>query len=446
MTAVRSARRHLPSAVSLLAALATLSCPAFNSREREIDRTPTVNTGAGASIIYPGQSPPVLQGPSRPAQPGQSATPSSGYPQQETHRRGGASGPASGGHITMIGGSTVEEQRHQKIEEAPIWWKYVRLPFVALAAPFVYAADRLSGEPEPGPEVPGAQRVQPAPPATTPPPEDYETATLRRLEDELDRRAAQTASRATPPRASSAGGSSLAEELAAMRRAREERTAPEPLRASAPAPNPTLPTRAPEPDDARLATASGHVDRDGDGRTDQWIFRERGEIVRELLDEDFDGRPDRTLHYDLASHQIHAIEEDSNHDGHPDTWTSLRDGAIVRRRTDGNADGHVDTWGYYKSGVLTRLERDASGDGFRDRVSHYENGRLIREEQDGDADGLAERVKHYDAEERIERLEEDTNGDGKIDVISHYEAGRLKRRELLDADLLTPAPSMSRVN
>jgi hypothetical protein len=347
----------------------------------------------------------------------------------------------------MIGGSTVEEQRHQKIEEAPTWWKYVRLPFALAAAPFVYAADKLQGEPEPGPEVPGAERIQPAPPPQRPPPVDYETATVRRLEDELDRRAAQ-APRATPQQANSARGGSLAAELAAMRGAREERSAPEaaPPRTSVPAPNPTPPTRAPGADGAQLATASGHVDRDGDGRTDQWIFREGGEIVRELLDEDFDGRPDRTLHYDLASHQIHAIVEDSNHDGRSDTWTSIRDGAIVRRRTDGNADGHVDTWSYYKGGVLARLERDASGDGFRDRVSHYQDGRLAREEQDDDADGLAEVVKHYDAEERIARLEEDTNGDGKIDVISHYEGGRLKRRELLDADLLTPAPSMSRVN
>jgi hypothetical protein len=451
-----STGRRCALTLTLLAATGTLGCFAVNKVERDIDRSPTVVTGVGAGIIMPGQSVPVYQGPYHPqtsgqesfGRPGSNSGSATGGPGPSTTRSGEGNAPAGGGsNITMIGGATVDEERHQTIDETPQWFKYLRLPFAVVAAPFAYVADKLRSEPEPGPEVPDLEQAkqQALPPA---PPVDYETATLRQLEDELDRRAAPV----TTPRAGAPEGGALAAELAALRRGGAERAvtpATAPTRAAPPPTANTGPSPAPAPGGhtaARLASASGHVDRDGDGRTDQWIFREGGEVVQEMLDEDFDGRPDRTLQYDLATHQIRAIEEDANHDGRVDTWTSVRDGAIVRRRADDDADGHVDTWSYYRSGEITRLERDASGDGFRDRVSHYDEGRLLREEQDDDADGLADVVKHYDAEERIRRVEEDTNGDGQIDVISHYDAGRLKRRELLDAALLKPAPSMSEHN
>ena len=54
----------------------------------------------------------------------------------------------------------VEEERHQQIREAPVWWKYVTLPAAVVAAPFVYIADKLRPEGEPGPEVPNLEQFQ----------------------------------------------------------------------------------------------------------------------------------------------------------------------------------------------------------------------------------------------------------------------------------------------
>lgn len=471
---MRARRRGRAGAVVGLSTLLTLpmgslGCWAVYHKDRDIDRTPIVTTGAGASIIYPGQSPPVYQGPYHPKESGRSsyATPGSATPQAGSGSSTWSSGPggertsgqssgapaAGGGGITMLGGNTTEETRHQKIDEKPLWWKYAALPFAVVIAPFAYAADKLRGEPKPGPEVPTLeQATKPAPPSG-PPPSDYETTQMKRLEAELDRRKAASA---PPPEATPAGGApaadSLAAELAALRSrpkapSRSEATAP-PQVAAASRPTPT-PTPAPapvapgHPEQAAPAVASGQVDRDGDGRTDEWIYRKGGDIVREELDEDYDGRPDRTIHYDPSTHQISAIEEDANHDGRIDTWTTVRNGAIVRRRADGDGDGRVDTWSYYRHGVLTRMERDSTGDGFRDHVSYYVDGRLAREEQDDDADGFADAVKYYDAQERLERVEEDTNADGKIDVISHYQNGRLTRRELLDPSALRPSPSLT---
>ena len=420
--------------------LSLTGCPAFRSVERDVERTPVVNTGAGASIIYPGQSAPRHPGNQHPRQaPGTSGQPPVQGARPESASRSGGHGGGGGG-VTMIGGTAVEEERHQKIEEAPQYWKYVTLPFAIVAAPFAYVYDAMKGEPDDGPAVPttsaGQQRQSPPP---GPPPVDYETRQLEAMERELAQRGG-TPDVSAPPRAepvtrrtSASPRGSIADELAALRGPvqAEEAGGSNPNGGTAAVP---APVRAPT--NPQLATASGHVDRDGDGRTDHWIYRERGEISRELYDEDFDGRPDRTLHYDLATHQVARIEDDSNRDGLADTFTSLREGRVVGRRADASGDGQVDTWTFYRQGKVTRIERDASGDGFRDHVAHYVGGRLSREERDEDADGIPDLITYYDDKERVTRVEEDANGDGHLDVVSHYEEGRLTSRELRDASLL----------
>src|SRR5207244_2706909 len=118
-------------------------------------------------------------------------------------------------------------------------------------------------------------------------------------------------------------GSSFADELSTLRRRANFAPATTPPPVSAPAPV-AVASAAPVP--ALAPRSTGQVDRDGDGRTDQWITRENGAITREEFDENFDGNPDRTLIYDPASHAVVQIEEDTNFDGRIDAWTSLRGG------------------------------------------------------------------------------------------------------------------------
>jgi hypothetical protein len=505
---MRRARYALAIAGTILTAVGSTGCWAVHSRESDIDRTPVVNTGAGASIIYPGQTAPphpgnyhpreagygqgVTTAPQQPAgsnagggaspygastapppatgaaahlPPGAvgsaAAQPPPEYASRSTSGSGNGTGQRGAG-ITMIGGAETDQTRHVEINEEPKWLKYLGLPFAVIAAPFKYGADKAAGEPEPAPEVPRLHD-QPRPeirnaPAVT----DYETTQLRDMERELARREQpQAAAYGAPPDSGrpSPGRSSFADELAALRQ-RTQPTSPSqqltaPTRTQAPvvaraptsAPGSTsAPTPAPAPRSAPTTprAAAGEVDRDGDGRTDHWIEREGGAIVREHFDEDFDSRPDRTLTYDAARHEVVRIDEDSDFDGRMDSWTAFRSGRVVGRRVDGNADGHVDTWSYYHDGVITRLERDANGDGFRDHVAYYHEGRLAREERDDDGDGRTDLVKFFDDGERVERVEEDADGDGEMDVISHYEGGRLTRREVLDASVLglgRPTPS-----
>jgi antitoxin component YwqK of YwqJK toxin-antitoxin module len=452
----------------LLAALAIQisGCMAYNNTSSDFDRTPIVNTGTRAAIIYPGQGAPAMPGsvpqaqyapPGSNPQQAQPATPeqSPPYPPGAPVSPGGApapqpyanpqSGSAPDGQISFLGGSRMDESRHVDIRKEPLVIKYLTAPFKLIAAPFVLAKEAIEGEPEPGPAIP--RRPDPqlpqaqsaagtAPPAQNPV-TDYEAAMLEDLERQLDERR-PTEPRETPQQqiASAQRPSlSIADELRELQRAPE---VPRSRSDQPPTPAPSTfaktPT-SPEPGNP-FPTASGIVDRNNDGRIDQWIFRENGEIAKEVLDEDFNGRPDRTMVFDPQTHRPSSVEEDTSGDGVVDSWTDYDNGAIARRRSDSNGDGTVDTWSFFRAGELTRHEQDTSGDGYRDLVSFFEDGHRVREERDVNGDGQADAILYYDRNDQLVRREEDRDGDGGLEIVSHYEAGRLVRRELLDVPAL----------
>lgn len=394
---------------SLTACLLLPAC--FSSRRSaDLDRNPTVDTGVGAAIIMPGQSVPMVRPGAAPGGTQQTRVGPEGTSSSST----GSAQPSTG-NLSMIGGSSIDQNRHEVGKEDPLVVKWLTAPFAVLAAPFVWAVEQARGEPEPGPDVPRPSQQAAPPPA--PPPTDFETQSLKRMEAELARRGsgpAQDTSSGQP----GASPPSIADELAALQRA---------PRSEAPAPL----APAPPPQQEATGEADGIVDRDGDGRIDEWIYRENGHIVRRSLDRDADGRVDRTVHYDPGSDEVSLVEEDENRDGRPDTWTEYRGGQVVRRRADADGDGQVDTWAFYADGRMTRHEQDTTGDGFRDRVGFYVGGQLSREEYDRDGDGRVDIITYYDAHEQVTRREEDVDRDGQVDVISHYEDGRLARKELL---------------
>lgn len=422
---LRTCRRPGLPALAALALAAAPGCFYYSDRTGNIDRTPTVDTGVGASILMPGQpAPPLGYGGAARSGPAGSSEAGSGPV-------GGQPAPAP--QMTMIGGSSIDEQRNLRHHEEPLLFKWALTPLAVVAAPFKYVADKLRGDPEPGPKVPhqGPPVLTPAAAPATPR-TNVETQRLDDMENELDRKLATDsgAPGKTAPRATGAGGAnepSIADELASLQRSAQ---APEAPRQSVAQPAESDATAA-EGAVADGRAADGIVDRNGDGRIDQWIYRRGGDIEREVLDENYDGRPDTTRHYDLATHQVDRIEEDTDHDGTTDSWTDLRDGRVARRRVDTNHDGSPDTWIYYRDGEVTRHEEDTNGDGFRDRVGYYVGGRLAREEIDDDADGRVDATVYYDEQEHVTRREEDRDHDGTVDTISYYEDGRLARRELM---------------
>jgi hypothetical protein len=440
---------------ALLTGLVT-GCMTQSRGTYDMDRTPIVNTGTRASIIYPNQGAPVMPGtapqtqhpaPGSSQPPGQApgtgaAVPPSGAAPGASHTsEAGAPPRPSGqpeGEMTFLGGARTDEQRHVEVREDPLLLKYLTAPVALLAAPFVLAKEAMTDEREPGPPIP--RRTDPSIPrsssvsAPIAQPSDYESAMLQNMERELEQRSesahddgnspSQLASTRTP-------SLSIAEELAALQRTPELPRTPS-QRATATAASNPIESGANADAGNPYPTAHGIVDRNGDGRIDQWIFREDGEIVREVLDEDFDGRPDQTIHFDRETRRPSRVEEDTSGNGAVDSWTDYRQGEIVRRRSDSSGDGIVDTWSFYRNGELTRHEQDTTGDGFRDVISSFEAGRRIQEERDNDGDGQADTVLYFDDGEQLTRQEEDRDGDGNPDVVSHYQSGRLVRREMLD--------------
>src|SRR5262245_54048191 len=72
--------RALALATVTLTAVSSLGCWAIHNVDHDADRSPVVNTGAGATIIYPGQSAPMHPGNYHPRESGygQGAAPAPG--------------------------------------------------------------------------------------------------------------------------------------------------------------------------------------------------------------------------------------------------------------------------------------------------------------------------------------------------------------------------------
>ena len=448
-------------ALALVSASALSGCMAYSNVKRDTDRQPIVNTGVGAMVLMPGQGAPSMPdtrasrmyggAPAQPgyaappgqapppgygAQPGYGGSASGSYNNSGTGSSGGGSGyaagppggaPSAGPNIQFIGGAELDEVKHREIKQEPLIIKTLLAPVAAVAWPFKKAYEAAQGDPQPVVAPPMPQAPPPGPP-------DYEAAyeeqQLQALENQLGGPGAGAApapsaapagpgAQAYPaPSAAGARPSSIADELALLQR--------------------RVPPRgvAPGASGGPAATPPGVADRvndaDGDGRPDQWQYRENGVLVRELFDQNGDGRVDRTVLYDPATGQKRSEEDDANQDGRVDSWVEYQGDQVVRRRQDESGDGEPDAWTFYRGGQLARVEEDRNGDGFRDRVGYYEAGKLARETEDSNGDGRPDRITLYDAQERVRQRSEDRDGDGLVDARSFYENGKLVRKELVD--------------
>ena len=448
----------------------------YSNVKTNADRHPVVNTGVGATILYPGQGPampaahPAYQPPGGVPAPAPAGAGTVGGTPNATSRQGSGSNASSsgGGGITFIGGTEIDAEGAKQTRQEPRWLKYLLAPFAIAAYPFKAmhnAVTRDDGPPAPHPAAGPVTSSQP-PPAPVDVQTEYEQNQLQALENELaGQRGSQPAvGYGSPPPPTSANapappstgpsrmarlapsGGSISAELEALQRGIPPRmdgqsAAPQqPLREQTAQSEPEMNRVEQEAQIAMAERRTNHpggvadqvTDRSGDGRPDHWIYRHDGKVVRELFDEDADGSPDRFVFYQTESGEKSREEEDTNLDGQIDSWLEYRNGQMIRHRRDTNGDGFLDTWSFYRNGELTRQERDLNGDGFRDRVGFYQGGLLAREEEDRNGDGRPDRVTLFDDQERIRQRDDDRNGDGVVDLRSFYSDGRLVRRELVD--------------
>ena len=118
--------------------------------------------------------------------------------------------------------------------------------------------------------------------------------------------------------------------------------------------------------DGREVLVRVERDLNGDGRVDLREFYDaEGNLERQELDLDFDGKPDVILHFEKG--QLASKEYAFGFDGKPHAWSYYEKGRLVRKERDENGDGRVDYWEYWENGEIDRVGIDLDGDGKVDR-------------------------------------------------------------------------------
>ena len=111
-----------------------------------------------------------------------------------------------------------------------------------------------------------------------------------------------------------------------------------------------------------LASPGLTLDRNGDGRPDQWYEVADGRVVGLSQDRDYDERIDYTVEYDANDRKVRE-EMDFNYDGRMDDFYFFEDGRLVRQEVDSNFDGRIDVWVSLEGQYIRGYEMDRDFDG-----------------------------------------------------------------------------------
>jgi antitoxin component YwqK of YwqJK toxin-antitoxin module len=116
--------------------------------------------------------------------------------------------------------------------------------------------------------------------------------------------------------------------------------------------------------------------------------------------------------------QIVARDSDVNWDGRFDVRSTFSEqtGQLEREEMDGDFDGRVDWIDHYQGGRRVLSEVDADNDGKMDLFKIFENGKLRRKERDTNADGKIDFWEYLDESGNVVKVGRDVDGDGVMDV------------------------------
>ena len=119
------------------------------------------------------------------------------------------------------------------------------------------------------------------------------------------------------------------------------------------------------------------LDLNGDGKVDYVYYYDNKKptderIEKIAVDNDFDGKFDEIKYYNPDNGQLVREELDLNFDGRPEIIKRYYNGQLVKKEIDTNFDGVMDYWEYYQDGKLVRVEIDTNGDGKPDKIGKTE--------------------------------------------------------------------------
>ncbi len=119
-------------------------------------------------------------------------------------------------------------------------------------------------------------------------------------------------------------------------------------------------------DDQNRLLIRKEVDLNRDGKIDVWsYFTETGELEREEMDSDFDGKVDWIDHYKGEKRVMSEV--DTKHDGVFDLFKYYEADHIKNKERDTNGDGRIDHWEYFDAeGNVIMVGWDIDNDGQMD--------------------------------------------------------------------------------
>lgn len=144
-----------------------------------------------------------------------------------------------------------------------------------------------------------------------------------------------------------------------------------------------------------------------------------GTVTTVKIDFNNDGRPEIINYYqqvDADTKWLQRKEIDLNRDGRVDVVTEFDStGQMIREQMDGDFDGRIDWRDTYKNGRRAVSEVDTDYNGSFDVRKEYENGVVRRKWRDTNGDQTPDFLEILDERGNVTQTGQDTNGDGKID-------------------------------
>lgn len=145
-------------------------------------------------------------------------------------------------------------------------------------------------------------------------------------------------------------------------------------------------------------------------------------LILQEVDLDTDGRPEIKNYYRPRTEDRVLVkkEVDLNRDGSIDLISYFDDdGNLKKEEMDSDYDGRFDWTDHYREGRRVMSEYDTETDGMPNVFKYYEtdNGvtHLARKERDTDGDGKIDVWERFDPTGKVIRTGRDLDGDGKMD-------------------------------
>lgn len=111
-------------------------------------------------------------------------------------------------------------------------------------------------------------------------------------------------------------------------------------------------------------------DMNSDGNADGWTYLKDGDIEKQEIDLNFDGKIDSVFLYE-SNGRVKEEILDTNYDGKMDNWRLYENGELVVDRVDSDLDGRIDIWIHVLKGKIILIEKDTTGDGKADKFAEY---------------------------------------------------------------------------